>query len=107
MSARGLVSIDVLVELSIVALSQVSIDVVEVVSIDVVKVVSINDAHFSLRIEHSKRVGSEKKSNSSLLLLMSRSSLSCRLLTWSEHQSMLWPERRSMLPQTSINDLID
>ncbi|KAF2537776.1 hypothetical protein F2Q68_00021669 [Brassica cretica] len=69
MSARGLVSIDVLVELSIVALSQVSIDVVEVVSIDVVKVVSINDAHFSLRIEHSKRVGSEKKSNSSLLLL--------------------------------------
>ena len=70
MSACGLVSIDVLVELSIVALSQVSIDVVEVVSIDVVEVVSINDAHFSLRIERSKRVGSEKKNNFSLLLLV-------------------------------------
>ncbi|KAF3600229.1 hypothetical protein F2Q69_00034965 [Brassica cretica] len=71
MSARGLVSIDVRVELSIVALSQVSIDVVEVVSIDVEEVVLIDDVHFSLRIERSKRVGSEKKSNSSLLLLLS------------------------------------
>ncbi|KAF3530633.1 hypothetical protein DY000_02041214 [Brassica cretica] len=78
MTARGLVSIDVRVKLSIVALSQVSIDVVEVVSIDVVEVVSIDAvdvvsidvAHFSLRIEHSKRDGSEKKSYSSLLLLV-------------------------------------
>ncbi|KAF2605545.1 hypothetical protein F2Q70_00025850 [Brassica cretica] len=38
MSARGLVSIDVRVELWIVALSQVSIDIIEVVSIDVVEV---------------------------------------------------------------------
>ena len=78
MSARGLVSIDVRVELSIVALSQVSIDVVEVVSIDVLEVVSIDvvevfsidDVCFSLRIERFKRVGSEKKSNSSFLLLV-------------------------------------
>ena len=78
MSARGLVSIDVRIELSIVALSEVSIDVVEVVSIDVVKVVSIDvvevvsidDVCFSLRIERSKLVGSEKKSNSSLLLMV-------------------------------------
>ena len=70
MSARGLVSTDVRVEMSIVALSQMSIDVVEVVSIDVVEVVSIDDVCFSLRIERSKRDGSEKKSNSSLLLLV-------------------------------------
>ena len=50
--------------------SKVSIDVVEVVSINVVEVVSIDDVRFSLRIERSKRVGSEKKSNSSLLLLV-------------------------------------
>ena len=56
--------------MSIVALSQMSIDVVEVVSIDVVEVVSIDDVRFSMRIERSKRVGSEKKSNSSLLLLV-------------------------------------
>ncbi|KAF3604456.1 hypothetical protein F2Q69_00034957 [Brassica cretica] len=37
MSALGLVSIDVRVELSIIPLSQVSIDVVEVVSIDAVE----------------------------------------------------------------------
>ena len=48
----------------------VSIDVVEVVSIDVAEVVSIDVACLSLRIERSKRVGSEKKSNSSLLLLV-------------------------------------
>ena len=62
MSARGLVSIDVRVELSIVSLAQVSIDIVEVASID--------DVRFSLRIERSKRAGSEKKNNSSLLLLV-------------------------------------
>lgn len=48
---RGLVSIDTRVEVSIVARSQVSIDKVEVVSID--------SARFSLRIKHSKRVGSD------------------------------------------------
>ena len=53
MSARGLVSIDVRVELSIIALCKVSIDVEELVSID--------DARFSLRVERSKRVGSERK----------------------------------------------
>ncbi|KAF3529359.1 hypothetical protein DY000_02040075 [Brassica cretica] len=62
MSPRGMVSIDVRVELSIVALSQVSIDVVEVVSID--------DVRFSLRIERFKRAGSEKMCNSSLFLLL-------------------------------------
>ncbi|KAF3603526.1 hypothetical protein F2Q69_00036638 [Brassica cretica] len=70
MTARRLVSIDVRVKLSIVALSQVSIDVVEVVSIDVVDVVSINVARFSLQIERSKRDGYEKKSYSSLLILV-------------------------------------
>ena len=62
MSARGLVSIDVRVKLSI--------DVVAVVSMDVLEVFLINDARFSLRIERSKRDGSEKKSISSLLLLV-------------------------------------
>ena len=65
MSARGLVSINVRVEISIVSLSQVlfdvvevvSIDIVEVVSIDVVEVVLIDVARFSLRIVHSKRTG--------------------------------------------------
>ena len=47
-----------------------SIDVVEVVSMDVLEVLSIDDARFSLRIERSKRDGSEKKSISSLLLLV-------------------------------------
>ena len=56
--------------MSIDVVDVVSIDVVEVVSIDIVEVVSIDDVHFSLRIERSKRVGSEKKSNSSLLLLV-------------------------------------
>ena len=56
--------------MSIDVVEVVSIDVVEVVSIDVVDVVSIDDVRFSLWIEHSKRVGSEKKSNSSLLLLV-------------------------------------
>ena len=70
MSARGLVSIDVRVELSIVALSQVSIDVVEVVSIDIVEVVSIDDLRFSLQMERSKSAGYEKISNSSLMLLV-------------------------------------
>ncbi|KAF2571996.1 hypothetical protein F2Q70_00003565 [Brassica cretica] len=46
-------------------------------------------------------------SSKSIEKMMSKSSLSCRLLTWSECRSMLWPERRSILPQTSINDLID
>ena len=39
-------------------------------AIDVEELVSIDAARFSLRIERSKRVGSEKKSNSSLLLLV-------------------------------------
>ena len=59
---RGSVSIDALIEVSIVALSQISIDEEELVSIDA--------ARFSLRIVHSKRGGSEKKSNTSLLLLV-------------------------------------
>ena len=56
--------------MSINVVKVVSIDVVEVVSINVVEVVSIDDVRFSLRIERSKRAGSEKKSNSSLLLLV-------------------------------------
>ena len=56
--------------MSIDVVEVVSIDVVEVVSIDVVEVVSIDDMCFSLRIERSKCAGSEKKSNSSLLLLV-------------------------------------
>ncbi|KAF2548399.1 hypothetical protein F2Q70_00022841 [Brassica cretica] len=52
---RGLVAIDARVEVSIVARSQMLIDEEELVSIDA--------ARFSLRIVHSKRVGSKKKSN--------------------------------------------
>ena len=59
---RELVSIDAQVEVLIVARSQMFIDEEELVSIDV--------ARFSLRIMHSKRVGSEKKSNFSLMLLV-------------------------------------
>ena len=39
-------------------------------SIDVEVLVSIDTVRFSVRIERSKRAGSEKKSNSSLLLLV-------------------------------------
>lgn len=59
MSARGLVSIDARVEMSIVVLSRVSIDEVELVSIDAVC--------FSLRINPSKRAGFENKISFSLL----------------------------------------
>ena len=59
---HGSVSIDARVELSIVSPSQMSIDEEELVSIDVVC--------FSLQIVCSKRDGSEKKRNSSLLLLV-------------------------------------
>jgi len=62
LSVRGLVSIDARFEVSIVALSQMSIDEEELVS--------INAARFSLRVVHSSRGGSEKNSNSSLLLLV-------------------------------------
>ena len=62
LSVRGLVSIDARFEVSIVALSQMSIDEEELVS--------INAARFSLRVVRSSRGGSEKNSNSSLLLLV-------------------------------------
>ena len=62
LSARGMASNDTLVEVSIVSPSQVSFNEEELMSINAVR--------FSLRIELSKCVGSEKKSYFFLLLLV-------------------------------------
>ncbi|KAF3583323.1 hypothetical protein F2Q69_00028979 [Brassica cretica] len=96
---RGSVSIDALIEVSIVALSQVSIDEEELVSIDA--------AHFSLRIVHSKRGGSEKKSNTSLLLLLSKFCVQAVAREQGANVDRCYGQSRSMLLQTSVTDLID